>query len=548
MKAPKTFSNRLRAEQINSLSTKLFDILIIGGGITGAGIALEAVSRGFSVALIEKDDFASQTSGNSTKLIHGGLRYLKNFEFSLVRKSAIEREIVFQNAAHLVVPSKIMIPIFKNNSIQKLMLNLALTIYEILGKVNKHHKHYFLSKEETIKREPSIQPSGLTGSAIFYEYKTDDARLTIEVVKTAHQFGAIALNYCNALQLLKENFKVTGVIARDELTNNLFEIKAHKTINATGAFVQELHDNPSATVNLKFTKGVHMVIPKNRLNLSQAIYFETVDKRMIFAIPKQNHIYIGTTDTFFEGEKHKVITDNSDITYLLNAANFVFPQARLVHADVVSSWAGLRTLAFKPNKKASELSRKDEVWISESGLISVAGGKLTGYRLIGIKIVDLVQGVLRNSAKSITHQIKLSGGDFDFDPQEFRLIELNDKKFDEVKQTGISVDDFKTLFYRYGTNIDLITEKAYEMRGRFSNTEENWLAAEVWYALEYEMVFTLKDFFIRRTSKIHFNRTTIVHQINFVSTMFKEFFSWNEETLKQNLAELNEILNHSSVI
>src|SRR5690606_22476796 len=307
----------------------------IGGGITGAGIALDAAARGLKTALIEKDDFAFGTSSRSTKLIHGGLRYLKQLEFGLVKEVGSERAVVHRLAPHLVIPEKMLLPLSEKKGLGYWLTSIGLKLYDWLAGVKEEDRRRMLTKQQTLRYEPLLRKDDVKGGAIYAEYRTDDARLTIEIVKAAAAQGANMLSYCKANEFLYDHGVIAGVKALDQLSGNEYQIKAKVVVNATGPWVDELRDiNKSKEGKyLHLTKGVHIVVPHERFPVKQAIYFNVDDGRMIFAIPRGRITYIGTTDTFYEGDKDNVVATRQDAEYLVAAVNTSFPSVNLNVAD-----------------------------------------------------------------------------------------------------------------------------------------------------------------------------------------------------------------------
>ncbi|MER2089045.1 MAG: glycerol-3-phosphate dehydrogenase/oxidase, partial [Sporosarcina sp.] len=297
-----------------------FDVLVIGGGITGAGIALDAVTRGLSVALVEMQDFAAGTSSRSTKLVHGGLRYLKQLDVKIVAETGWERDIVYQNALHVTKPERMLLPFHKGGTFGKYTTSAGLFAYDLLAGVKKEERRKMLTAEETLKMEPLLKREGLLGGGHYVEYRTDDARLTIETMKKAVEKGALCLNYVKAVDFIYEKEKVIGVIAQDTHDGEFFQIHAAIIVNATGPWVDEVRekDELSNSKRLRLTKGVHIVIDRSVFPLRQAVYFDAADERMIFAIPRGDKAYIGTTDTFFEGDLSSPHATEEDINYLLD--------------------------------------------------------------------------------------------------------------------------------------------------------------------------------------------------------------------------------------
>ncbi len=539
------FSNSDRSERINRISSTEYDLLIIGGGITGAGIALDAVTRGMRVALIEMQDFAAGTSSRSTKLVHGGLRYLEHLELGLVREVGREREIVHSNAPHIVIPEKMILPIIEDGNLGEFTTSLALYVYDFLAGVKKSEQKKMLSKEETVKIIPLIDSPILKAGALYYEYKTDDSRLTIEVIKKAVEHGAECINYLKAESFIYENEKIKGVKATDVLSGKSLSVYAKNIVNATGPWVDKLRkkDNSLKGKRIHHTKGIHIVFDKDRLPINHAIYFDTGDKRMVFAIPRQDIVYVGTTDTDYYGDLENPTITKSDVQYLIDAVNKIAPTVKLEVKDVKSVWSGLRPLIHEEGKDPSELSRKDEIFHSKTGLISIAGGKLTGYRIMAKDVVKIVAKRLyenenREFLKCQTKKMRLSGGEFPFYPDMSNLINYADQKYDEIKQTGISANDFKKLFYRYGMNIDKVSEKAFGYYTETRKTVFSWLKAELFYCVNYESITSLSDFFIRRTGMIFFYIDDIYNLLNDAADILSEFMNWDEKTKQKNIEDL----------
>ena len=472
---------------VEKLGGEEFDILVIGGGITGAGIALDAATRGLRVALIEKHDFASGTSSRSTKLIHGGLRYLKQFEIALVREVGQERDIVFHNAPHLVIPEKMLLPIIKGGSLSSFSASIGLYVYDWLAGVVRGERRKMLSGKTTLQTEPLLNKDIVTGGALYTEYRSDDARLVIETVKKAVENGAVCLNYIEAKKLLYNNQgKVTGADAIDLNSGNSFQVNARKIINAAGPWVDEIRelDKSRKGKRLHLTKGIHLVVDHARLPIHHATYFDVADGRMIFAIPRAGITYIGTTDTNYKGNKENPGVTKADADYILAATNAMFPDAKLTVADVQSSWSGLRPLIHEDGKDPSELSRKDEIFISASGLVSIAGGKLTGYRQMARKSVDVVLKQMKEDDNKPfvickTEKMTLSGGEFKNRDEIFKYIE---KCAGEAKQIGGTHQEVADLVWKYGSNTAEIIEKAYELRETNRRTGEAQPENLLWQA------------------------------------------------------------------
>jgi glycerol-3-phosphate dehydrogenase len=517
------FSNLHRTSFIQELTSQEFDLLVVGGGITGCGIALDAALRGMKVALIEKNDFASGTSSRSTKLIHGGLRYLKQWEFKLVRDVGSERAIVHRNARHIVIPEKMLLPIVEGGSLGELSTSVGLLVYDLLAGVKKSERRKMLDRHATLKAEPLLQPNKLLGGGLYFEYRTDDSRLTIELAKSAHANGALLLNYAELKEFLHNaSDKICGARVEDKTDGSEFDIKAKVVVNACGPWVDLLRkkDNSLRGKRLQLTKGVHLVFPYEKLPLQQASYFDVGDGRMIFAIPRNNITYVGTTDTVYNQEIDSPQCNKDDAEYLIKAVNTVFKDVNLTLSDIESTWAGLRPLIHEDGKSPSELSRKDEIMVSESGLISIAGGKLTGYRLMAAKIVDLAAKKLgKDYGKCKTKNYRLTGGEFESEAAFNKA--LND--FIVLgERAGIPATKTREWFFRYGNNTKAVIENVAALLLQFDDKEELYCAAEIKYAVENEMVYELNDFLIRRTGKIFFDKPHSEKQIELLTKLLSE--------------------------
>ena len=543
------FTNLERQKTIDNLESEDFDLVVIGGGITGGGIALDAASRGLKVALLEKGDFASGTSSKSTKLIHGGLRYLKQFDFWLVKEVGSERAIVHKLAPHLVLPEKMLLPLIENGSYGKWLTSIGLKVYDILAQVSGDDKRKMLEKKEALKLEPLLPKKILNGAGYYAEYRTDDARLTIENIKTSLLFGAQALNYAKVNEFVYDNEKIAGVKAIDTVTGKEFTIKSKYVISAAGPWVDELRslNNSKKGKQLHLTKGVHLVFPYEKLPVKQSCYFDIPDGRMMFAIPRGKITYVGTTDTNFNDNKDNVRTDLADAIYLISAVNNMFPAINLELEDIVSSWAGLRPLIHEEGKSASELSRKDEIFVSDTGLISIAGGKLTGYRKMAERVVDRIAKKMEEEhdtelKECYTEKIFLCGN---VDFKKFKHVtKYIDEVFDQIKADGFTKHDAWFLVTNYGKQTDTILET---YAGIVEEDKYVRLAkAELAFGIDYEMIQTPMDFFIRRTGRLYFDIDSIRTLMEPLLKEFQSRFNVDQTKIEEWRSILNaEIKEHS---
>ncbi|WEG17581.1 glycerol-3-phosphate dehydrogenase/oxidase [Alkalihalophilus pseudofirmus] len=535
-----TFSSEKRFAYVNELKTKELDLLVIGGGITGAGIALDGASRGLKIGLIEMQDFAAGTSSRSTKLVHGGLRYLKQLEVKLVAEVGKERAIVYENAPHVTSPEWMLLPIFKNGTFGKFSTSFGLNVYDRLADVRKDERRHMLNKKTTLQREPLLRKDKLKGGGLYVEYRTDDARLTLEILKEAVRRGTVAVNYMKVESFLYENGKAVGVVMVDQFTGEAHKVFAKVIVNAAGPWVDTLReqDRSKSGKQLKLSKGVHLVIDLARFPLSQAVYFDTEkDGRMIFAIPRDGKTYVGTTDTYYEADIAHPRMTIADRDYILEAANFMFPSLHLTPEDVESSWTGLRPLIYEEGKSASEVSRKDEVFTSDSGLLSIAGGKLTGYRKMAERVVDDVCKKLSIKAVCQTDSITLSGGHVGGIDQFQAFLEQQTR---EGVRLGLSENTAYGLSKLYGSNVT----KVYACLRQTKRHAEAFhlpkeLLAQLRYGIEEEMVATPLDFFNRRTGALFFNIQWVIEHKEAVLRYMKSVFEWSEEEAAMHEEELN---------
>lgn len=538
------FSMSNRQQILTKLANETFDLLIIGGGITGVGIALDAASRGLKTALVEKNDFAFGTSSRSTKLIHGGLRYLKQFEFGLVKEVGSERAIVHKLAPHLVIPEKMLLPLSEKKGLGYWLTSIGLMIYDWLAGVKPADQRRMLTKRRTLRYEPLLKEDDIKGGAIYAEYRTDDARLTIEIAKKAAEQGATLVNYVKAFNFVYTDGKISSLNVIDELSHEAFEIRATAVVNATGPWVDELRDVDKSKIGkrLHLTKGVHIVVPREKFPVRQSIYFDVDDGRMVFAIPRGRTTYIGTTDTNYTGPIDHVFTSREDAEYLIKAVNATFPSASLKVSDIESSWAGLRPLIHEDGKTASQLSRKDEIFESPSGLVSIAGGKLTGYRKMSERVVNLVikkHFSKRQLQRSFTKRIKLGGNAFKNSKKVDRYI---DKIERQLKPYQFAEHVPAYLVHNYGIQTDAILTLM-EQQDAGLPLPLRLLQAELLFSIRNEMAVTLQDFFIRRTGLIYFDIEKVLIYHHQIATLMQAELSWSDERVLEEMTALNNYID-----
>lgn len=528
-----------------NLQEEKFDLVIVGGGITGAGIALDATSRGMSVALVEMGDFASGTSSRSTKLVHGGLRYLQQFEIKEVADLGKERAIVYENGPHVTTPEWMMLPFHKGGNMGKTTASFGIRLYDYLAGVKKNERRKILSAKETLAKNPFVKKDGLKGSGYYVEYRTDDARLTIEVMKKAVELGANAINYTKAEHFLyDDNKQVVGVTVTDRLSGKAYDIKGHRVINAAGPWVDKVRKLDYATNNkhLRLTKGIHLVIDKQKFPMEQAVYFDTPDGRMVFAIPRDKKVYVGTTDTVYDEAVINPKALESDHNYVIKAINYMFPDVHITEKDIESSWAGVRPLIYEEGKDPSEISRKDEVWFSESGLITMAGGKLTGYRKMAEKLLDDVsKSLAKETGKKYkpvqTKHLPISGGDIG--GSEHLEAFLSKKAKEGNNRFGWTLEEGREIAKRFGSNIDQLFTYAQEHKDQNETTLPNSLYAELRYSIQHEAVTTPIDFLLRRTGYLLFDMPYLLEWKDAVVDEMAKQFHWSDDVKQTYIEELN---------
>lgn len=541
------FSSMNRTEQLKTMSETKYDLLVIGGGITGAGIALDAALRGMKVAVVDMQDFAAGTSSRSTKLVHGGLRYLKQFQVAMVAEVGKEREIVYENGPHVTTPEWMLLPMHKGGTFGKFSTSIGLRVYDFLAGVKKSERRKMLSVEETLKREPLVKKQGLAGGGYYVEYRTDDARLTIEVMKAAVANGANSISYTKAEELIYDNNKkVVGSKVKDLISQTEYNISADIVINAAGPWVDQVRNQDYSRNNkmLRLTKGVHLVIDQSVFPLQQAIYFDTPDKRMVFAVPREGKAYVGTTDTFFDTDitNPKMLAEDRD--YILKAIRYMFPDVNVTEKDVESSWAGVRPLIYEEGKDPSEISRKDEIWEGDSGLITIAGGKLTGYRKMAESVVDLASKRITEHNPSVsfkqskTKSYPISGGDVG-GSKGFAVFVS--KKQQEAIQYGFTKEEGQHLAQMYGSNVDTLFQygKQYD---ELSVTLSRDVYAKLMYSIEHEMVTKPVDFFIRRTGALFFHIDWVNQWKDEVISFMENKLSWTAEQTEEYKVQLEKEL------
>ena len=504
---------RDRQACFSRMDEQAFDLAVIGAGITGAGIARDAALRGLSVALIEAGDIASGTSSRSSKMIHGGLRYLAHGDIALVREAALERQTLRRIAPHLTRYSEFIVPGPKSVVTK---MRAGLTAFERLGGVAKSERHRVVSGEELRGLEPLIDADRYAGAVIYPEFLTNDARLTLANVRSAVEAGAVVLTHAPVVRIISQGGQASGVECRGALPGETLgaTVSARTVVNAAGPWVDAVRslEAPGSAPQLTLTKGIHIVVRHETLPVRRCTLTIGADKRPVFAVPVQDMTYIGTTDTFYPDAEVWPRIDRNDVDYLLDAIASTFSAPRIDDADVVAMWAGVRPLVAQAGKKPSEISRKDETWIGPSGVRSIAGGKLTAYRKMAERVVDDVVKDLRIRAdKCSTDERPLVGGD----------VVLADAA--AALPARIAVQEAKRLAELYGSEA---TDVAAEIA-----SEEAAISAEVAQAVQREGALCLDDYWVRRSARAWFSGDPVGESLDQAGIAMAPLLGWDDSRL-----------------
>ncbi|WP_265459126.1 type 1 glycerol-3-phosphate oxidase [Enterococcus sp. HY326] len=601
------FSKKTRTDSIAYLKEHPVDLLIIGGGITGAGVAIQAAAAGINTALVEMQDFAEGTSSRSTKLVHGGIRYLKTFDVEVVADTVKERAIVQQIAPHIPKPDPMILPIYDepNATFSMFSVKIAMDLYDRLANVTgTKYENYMIDKAEVLKREPQLNDKNLLGAGVYLDYRNNDARLVIENIKQAAADGAHLLSKVKVLSITHDaNGQVDGALVQDILTKEEFKITAKIVINTAGPWsdlVRHLDDKAEKISHLRPTKGVHLVVDREKLNVPQPTYFDTGknDGRMVFVIPREEKTYFGTTDTDYHGDfAHPTVTQE-DVDYLLEIVNQRYPHADLTIHDIESSWAGLRPLIsangssdynggtknhlsdesltavvsaveayLKDQQKRdlvekavedahgkeseaaagdnpSAVSRGSDLTEAEDGLVTLSGGKITDYRLMAEGALKLIKKILQEKYQQTVELIDsthypVSGGQLDpanVDEDLEKLAELGGK-------IGLSSADANYLANLYGSNLKTVLSYDGDLFPGLNRRESISLR----YALAEEAVLTPVDFLLRRTNHILFMRDSLDALIEPVVNALTDYFNWTEKEKNFYQDELSAVIAESDL-
>jgi glycerol-3-phosphate dehydrogenase len=483
-----------RAAALARMREETFDVVVIGGGATGTGCALDAASRGLSVALLEARDFASGTSSRSSKLIHGGLRYLEQQEFGLVREALRERSLLLNTIApHLVRPVPFLYPLTERVW-ERAYVGAGMLLYDEMGGHKGLRRHRHLSRRKALKLAPALKPDALIGALQYWDAQVDDARHTLTVARTAAAYGAAVASSAGVVGFLREGERVTGVRVHDDLLEDELEVRARQVINATGVWTDDVQHlvGERGKFKVRASKGIHLVVPRDRLQIDSGLILRT-EKSVLFVIPWGRHWIIGTTDTDWELDKAHPAASRTDIDYVLERVNAVLAQP-LGHEDVEGVYAGLRPLLTGESEGTSSLSREHTVAVPVPGLVAVAGGKYTTYRVMARDAVDTaargLDAAVPPSATEVTPLVGAEG---------YRALWNGRRRLAE--QSGLHLARIEHLLQRFGSRVHELLEavaRRPELGEPLAGTDD-YLRVEVWYAAAYEGAHHLDDVLARRT-------------------------------------------------
>lgn len=520
-----------RESVLQTLARETFDLAVIGGGITGAGILRDAAMRGMKVALLEADDFSSGTSSKSTKLIHGGIRYLAQGHVTLVREAALERKRVHRIAPHLAEPKWLMLP--ARSRLEWLKYKVGVFAYEQLGQVAPHDRHFDVSGEAMARHEPLIDRSRYPYACVYREYLTDDSRLVLANIRAGVAEGGVAVNRLPVDGVVKEGGRVTGVTATCRLSGEQVTVKAKGVINAAGPWVESICrlDDMPPQKPLVLSKGVHIIVAKDKLPLSGPVMTITRDRRPVFLIPRLDVVYIGTTDSRYDDADTWPSVLEEEVRYLLEPVRD-YCNVELGIDDVLTSWAGLRPLISQTGKSTREISRRDEIWISDSGLVTIAGGKLTGYRKMAEDTVDEACRLVGFTPPARIRERPLPGGNFE--------STLGQLALDLTQRWPMPDDEADRLVSLYGTEAgDVLALGERPLAGKRGVRE-----GEVHWAVRHEGAGSIEDILYRRTRTAYYAPEQVDALIEPVARLVAGSLGWDTaekesqvDAIRRRLAE-----------
>ncbi|MBI5035102.1 MAG: glycerol-3-phosphate dehydrogenase/oxidase [Chloroflexi bacterium] len=512
----------------SNLHQQQFDILVVGGGITGAGIARDAAMRGFKMALIDKGDFASGTSSKSSRLVHGGVRYLEMFEFGLVFEASRERRVLWNTIPNLARPLPFIFPVYRDARFPGWMINSGLWLYDALALFRNYRNHTWMSNDAVTRLARGFDVRNINGAAHYYDGQVDDARLTLETIRSAQRYGAAIANYVQVDSLIKDKSWVVGVNAHDTLLGDQIEIRARVVVNATGVWTDTLTqlDDPKSLKRMRPTKGAHILVPREKIGAASAVAFPNItDGRLLFSIPWGKFQIIGTTDTDYEDDYDHVFANQADVDYIIAVANHAFPTTPITHADVLSTYAGLRPLICQTGKNTSKTSREHEIWTTPSGLVSIAGGKLTTYRAMAEQLVNVVAKQLRERFDIVAKNPCMTA--------KTPIIEGDGEMVSDNLPQDV-VDHLRQFHGAQYSQVEKLAQSDSNLAQRIAD-DLPYIWAEVLYAIENEMAMTVTDVLERRLHLLTESRDNGLAAAPQVARMLSEHYDWDKTRIDQEL-------------
>ncbi len=521
----KIFSITTRQENIQKLQNEEFDLLIIGGGINGAGVARDAAQRGLRVALVESHDFAWGTSSRSSKLVHGGIRYLENMEFKLVFEALSERAKLFALAPHLTHPLRFVIPLFKNSRVGMFKMGLGMMLYDVLSLFSAPEMHERLSPSETIDRYPVVNHQDLIGSYVYSDGYMDDDRLVHETLRSAHESGAVCVNYTSVISGNHAGEKLNSLNVIDLKTNQKFTIRAKHVISTVGPWTDLVGENLVQKWKkiLRPTKGIHLTFLKEKLKLESAVVMAAEkSSRIVFAIPRHEMVIVGTTDTDFNGRPETVSVTPEDVEYLLEITNRYFPGAKLTAKDIVSSYAGVRPLVQDDSASEGKTSREHTIIHDPSGITFVAGGKYTTYRLMSEDIVDQVLKFFPYEKRVAVKRCETK--------QALNSYTSTEAYQQALTETQTADETLRQLATRHGLEYHQIIQAYPEYT--------NYWQLEAAHAIHTTMCLNICDFYTRRVPLFLSQKDHGLSLLNEISEVFQKELKLSATALELQKKEL----------
>lgn len=565
----KDFSYKEREQSLKKLPHQVFDLAVVGGGINGAGVARDAASRGMSVILVEANDFASGTSSRSSKLIHGGLRYLENLEFGLVFEALKEKQLLFEIAPHLIHPLRFLIPVYKNSHVGMFKMGLGMWLYDILALFGSGKIHERLSPQSSLERFPTLNPQDLKGSYVYSDAYTDDSRLVLETLRSAHNWGANCLNYMSATGVIKDNGKVIGLKCRDEWKGGDYNIYAKHTVSTVGPWTDHLASQwfDNWQPKLRPSKGIHVTISKKQWPWKEAIVLPVKNSsRIIFVIPRDEMVLIGTTDTDFKGDPSEVVANVEEVSSLLEAVNNYFPKMKFKVEDIISSYAGIRPLvddttmltvnkapvdrksahlANNIYKKAtSRISREHVIMEDPQNVTFVMGGKYTTYRRIAEETLEVVLKNFSVSDRVCFHRSRtkqIINPYITVNSWNQSLLEIEKV----AKEFNISPLEVRKLTLRHGSETHHLLKRWSPVDSQTHSQSSTMpsLFFEAHHAITQTMCLNLKDFYLRRLPLFLSHKDHGLSFIKDLTTIFIDYFHWDKAEEQNQINQLEKALS-----